>query len=733
MFVFDPEEDTFTKVDIDANFIESRENFSLSILKNSKILLLGGTSSEKIFSDAYILFNYSTDNKINFYWNKLDINGFVYNGYCGQKCINFQNDSVMIFGGIENNWDPLKPKLYNCDPKISNRLQILEINNIITWNLTDRIRYFLKIQNPEEEIGYDPNNVICKELFNGHLKTLVEERAKSSKKKKNSTSNLNNKDKIQNALPDNEKNNNNNKLKEESEKDFLNDKIKLGMHLNRLSHISFILKGEFEKNKNYLILHGGEVYDKILCDLQFYDLDSEKWINAKDFENTFRLENYPQLKNHAWTYFKYPDYILKNLKDKKATNIIKNSLKNHKQQNNDISNMYYTKSLFIDYLQTNNIKNKEFLLESLNEANDKHRENLNTKNNNNNSVYNADISEIIILNSKDNEKEKEKLDRFSIEKNSLFDPLKRKQKVLNFKQDEEDYFDECVVIAGGITVDHKCKNVRQNVIIKSEIKKQINKLEEELNHQSLKISNIEKYLCACEEEEISDKIFLYKNKKFFEISIHKNRLDDSINPELIRRFGHNIVFIPKLNKLFLFCGFSKLKGFIFELIQIQLRDNSKNTQRSFSCDLIKIDNLNNLIPGRIFANCCVYKEFVILFGGVSDKKILDDIWIINFDDKTLIFKHDSNDFNNKDEILFHDLENGQNSLQKPLVSARKVENINFSYNPRYGCASVIYRTNILDVEEKKILIFGGSFFFSEDNKYSGITNEIYMIRVKVRF
>ena len=48
-----------------------------------------------------------------FLWNRLDLNGFISEGYSGMSTDIFPNDTIILYGGILNNFDPIFLEMTN--------------------------------------------------------------------------------------------------------------------------------------------------------------------------------------------------------------------------------------------------------------------------------------------------------------------------------------------------------------------------------------------------------------------------------------------------------------------------------------------------------------------------------------------------------------------------------------------------------------------------------------------
>jgi hypothetical protein len=752
-YIFDPEKEHFTKVSIDTQFfIEKRDFFNLNTLSNNTIILLGGKNAEKIYTDAYLLLNYKIERNLKFTWNRLDLNGFVCEGYCGQTTITFPNDSIILFGGILNNFDPIDQKEYTIDPKICNRLQIINYNDLVTWKLTKRVRNIItygKPNNPDEI----EHTKVTKSAFMHYLNKLIQENLaqKLKKKKKRKGSDEEKKIEAPNEI--------------EEQKNFENDKIKINMCLNRLSHISFILRNEIENDKDYLVIHGGETYGKILSDLQFYDLTAGKWINPKFNKlnnNNKDKEIYPQLKFHAWTYFRYVDEDIKRKKKPKKNQSNYNNynkFNNNKTINN--TNLNFTNnnnnngttvsdnilfkvtseadrlgtkynnnaSMFVEYLNSQKIKSKDYLISSLNNTVNNYLYNPTNIEDNEIDIDLNKISEIMGVNTNimttNKKTENFLVDNINLNQNMHTNNLGNQSQIISQNtnniiendfslfQDDEEYYEKFILISGGLGIFHQCKipTVIGNKPI--DIKNKIFQ----------RLTNEERLICDCKEEYINDTLYMYKRGKFTEVEIQKNPLDESLSSELLERFGHNFVFNANLKLCFCLFGFMKFNGFIFDIVQVNVIREPKNRIKTI-CDLDKFEEIRHAIPGRIHASVIPYKDYLIVYGGVSNKKTMDDLWIINLDDKSREEKKEEN------EIV---LDNDDIKKIKAKISIRKVENDYINFNPRYGCSTICYKSNLLDVNEKKVIIFGGSVYFTKENKYEGMINEILMMKITVYF
>ena len=210
--------------------------------------------------------------------------------------------------------------------------------------------------------------------------------------------------------------------------------------------------------------------------------------------------------------------------------------------------------------------------------------------------------------------------------------------------------------------------------------------------------NREKERCPCRTEIINTKYYLYKNNAFNEIKI----VPKTILNYPLHRIGHNMVTLKRNlisdAEIYLLNGFAQHYGFCFSMIKMTFDIQPKTQEMRLIAEDIVLENSENF--GRMNAACEIYKNYIIVFGGIKDEIPLNDILIINIDNKT--YEHYENDSN----YIF----------------------------PRFGMSSVI---SVYQYHEDKncdnvrMIVYGGSYWSGKNIVY-GITNEIIIIKMTYR-
>lgn len=221
-----------------------------------------------------------------------------------------------------------------------------------------------------------------------------------------------------------------------------------------------------------------------------------------------------------------------------------------------------------------------------------------------------------------------------------------------------------IIITGGITKTHtfNCESVSES-------------------------NNFYKDKCLCTGKSMNEEIYGFRNGAFYNINV-KNRNDFK---DRLKRMGHSMVNMGENdNRIMIVGGFIQYVGYVIDLIILH-PINNLNSKYEFEAEMIRLDR----IPGRMYATTQVVGNKIVLFGGLNDKKLLNDIWVIN---------------------------------TKDWVSFNIPNDPNFIY-PRIGMSSIFYK----DTEkESRVIIYGGTYT-SGKNIYAGVNNEIIVIHIKVSY
>ena len=197
---------------------------------------------------------------------------------------------------------------------------------------------------------------------------------------------------------------------------------------------------------------------------------------------------------------------------------------------------------------------------------------------------------------------------------------------------------------------------------------------------------IEREMCKCKNEIISDSFYLFsENTGFLEVSVsNMTEMGDKL-----KRYAHSMV-IDNDNVIYMLCGFVQYKGFVFDLVKLKIVEKDKK----YSLKAQEISLVAN-IEGRMYASASFIYGKIFLFGGVNDKKALNDFWVI--------------DPNNKVANCI--------SFEKNFIVGR------------FGMSTTLH---IDPVNENlaRIIIFGGSYF-SGEKLISGMTSEIVLFHLFV--
>ena len=204
-------------------------------------------------------------------------------------------------------------------------------------------------------------------------------------------------------------------------------------------------------------------------------------------------------------------------------------------------------------------------------------------------------------------------------------------------------------------------------------------------------NNVYKDKCLCVSITISDEVYGFRNGAFFLIQV-KNKKDLK---DRLKRFGHCMLKMSESEedqRIIMLGGFIQNLGYVIDLLILNPIKNMNSKSYDLEVTPIKLE----LIPGRIYPTCQMIKGRIILFGGLADKKLFNDIWIIE-------------------------------TREHEWTSIQLQNDPNYIY-PRLGMSSCIFSDS---ETQSRILIYGGSYTHGK-SILAGVTNEIIVIDVKVR-
>ena len=193
--------------------------------------------------------------------------------------------------------------------------------------------------------------------------------------------------------------------------------------------------------------------------------------------------------------------------------------------------------------------------------------------------------------------------------------------------------------------------------------------------------------------------------------------------ETLKRYGHSMVELyldenngtNKTSKGYLFIvgGYQLYEGFPTSVaildINIDISDHTKDKKKmTYSYQVVDIGEFG--FRGRVFPSCSVAFNKLVVYGGVCEEEILDDMFIISFEMKQTIVP-------SVQKIVFN-----QNLLKQGI----HVLNI----NGRFG-ASMVFQPDSEKTDNKgKLFVFGGRFSLGDSKKPKNITNQVVIFNLK---
>jgi hypothetical protein len=246
-----------------------------------------------------------------------------------------------------------------------------------------------------------------------------------------------------------------------------------------------------------------------------------------------------------------------------------------------------------------------------------------------------------------------------------------------------------IIVTGGITIEH----------VGGGCKVALNEKMEKIITNSLKQS------CPCTNEDISAGVFAYRNNFWNKVKV----LGENVNDHL-KRYGHSMAYIPEKDSLYMICGFIQYKGYVVQLTKLEIKKEDdffkkkkKNLESTKIIELeckfteISLDDYN--IKGRMHATLGVAGCNLILFGGIRDDCLLNDMYVITL----------NNESNTKPNVIL-------------------VQNDPKIILPRFGMSSVIY-TDEFNRDISRLLVFGGSLHYGE-KMVAAMTNELIVFQFR---
>ncbi len=148
IFIFKIEIETFEKLIIRFVTPQPRINYTITALKDDRIILIGGMNDNKCLDDIhfFIPFNYCKER--HYTTSRLDVFGSIEKGYNGHAAIVLPNSHILISGGCNYVLDPLRSEkekkqkykdttLMSSETliEIPKRLKLLNIFKSYRWEL----------------------------------------------------------------------------------------------------------------------------------------------------------------------------------------------------------------------------------------------------------------------------------------------------------------------------------------------------------------------------------------------------------------------------------------------------------------------------------------------------------------------------------------------------------------------------------------------------------------------
>jgi hypothetical protein len=132
-FIFNIDTETFTRVEIKFLIPSRREFYTLNLLSDGRVVLLGGSYKDEGYKDIYYLINYSVDKEISWVYSRLDCFGAVQGEMNGHCTMVLSNDQILIHGGTLRSFNPFEPEEIKHPPEFSSRFQILNLFSSYEW------------------------------------------------------------------------------------------------------------------------------------------------------------------------------------------------------------------------------------------------------------------------------------------------------------------------------------------------------------------------------------------------------------------------------------------------------------------------------------------------------------------------------------------------------------------------------------------------------------------------
>lgn len=200
-----------------------------------------------------------------------------------------------------------------------------------------------------------------------------------------------------------------------------------------------------------------------------------------------------------------------------------------------------------------------------------------------------------------------------------------------------------------------------------------------------------------------------------------------VNEEAMKRYGHCMIEVylkekvsssskgQQLQKgyLFMIGGYQLYEGFPSSIVMININiENSDSTK-----DKKKMNYTFNVIDlgpygykGRLYPSCAVAFNQIIVYGGICDEEVLDDMFIISID-----LQHLNNPLVQK--VIYN----------KNIIS-QGLSVLNLS--GRFG-ASMVYQPDSENKDKQgKLFVFGGRFNLDPKNVSNSITDQLVIFNLK---
>lgn len=146
-------------------------------------------------------------------------------------------------------------------------------------------------------------------------------------------------------------------------------------------------------------------------------------------------------------------------------------------------------------------------------------------------------------------------------------------------------------------------------------------------------------------------------------------------------------------EIYLLGGFIQYTGYVIDIIKLVPVNDVKNNSFTFDIEFVEI---SKSMEGRMFACINVIFHYIAIFGGSRDGRTLNDLWLIN---------------------------------TKNWESSYIETDLQYLY-PRCGSSSCVLYEKNPNKQSARLLIYGGSYWWSNSSIVSGVNNELCLFKLK---